>query len=77
MDLVRRRGHWFRVGLGAMWGSVTARRYLQDAGFRSIEVHRLAHDIMTISPFTSTSSHIIDEPCGYRRIRRARMRLVA
>lgn len=33
-------------GLGAMWGSATARRALQDAGFRSIEVHRLAHDIM-------------------------------
>jgi 2-polyprenyl-3-methyl-5-hydroxy-6-metoxy-1,4-benzoquinol methylase len=33
-------------GLGAMWGEEKAREYLRKAGFRSIETHRLAHDIM-------------------------------
>jgi ubiquinone/menaquinone biosynthesis C-methylase UbiE len=32
-------------GLGAMWGEETTRAYLQQAGFRSITTHRLAHDI--------------------------------
>jgi 2-polyprenyl-3-methyl-5-hydroxy-6-metoxy-1,4-benzoquinol methylase len=32
-------------GLGAMWGEEKTREYLQQAGFRSIETHRLAHDI--------------------------------
>jgi 2-polyprenyl-3-methyl-5-hydroxy-6-metoxy-1,4-benzoquinol methylase len=32
-------------GLGAMWGEEKAREYLRKAGFRSIETHRLAHDI--------------------------------
>ena len=32
-------------GLGAMWGETKARDYLQRAGFRSVETHRLAHDI--------------------------------
>jgi 2-polyprenyl-3-methyl-5-hydroxy-6-metoxy-1,4-benzoquinol methylase len=32
-------------GLGAMWGEEKTREYLQKAGFRSIEVHQLAHDI--------------------------------
>jgi 2-polyprenyl-3-methyl-5-hydroxy-6-metoxy-1,4-benzoquinol methylase len=32
-------------GLGAMWGEEKTREYLQKAGFRSIETHRLAHDI--------------------------------
>lgn len=32
-------------GLGAMWGEEKAREYLQRAGFRSVETHRLAHDI--------------------------------
>jgi 2-polyprenyl-3-methyl-5-hydroxy-6-metoxy-1,4-benzoquinol methylase len=32
-------------GLGAMWGEEKTRDYLQQAGFRSIETHRLAHDI--------------------------------
>lgn len=32
-------------GLGAMWGEEKTREYLQDAGFRSIETHQLAHDI--------------------------------
>jgi ubiquinone/menaquinone biosynthesis C-methylase UbiE len=32
-------------GLGAMWGEEKAREYLAEAGFRSIEMHRLAHDI--------------------------------
>ena len=31
-------------GLGAMWGRETAERYFRDAGFRSVEVHELAHD---------------------------------
>jgi hypothetical protein len=31
-------------GLGAMWGKEMAVRYLQDAGFHSVEVHELAHD---------------------------------
>ena len=32
-------------GLGAMWGEEKTREYLYKAGFRSIETHRLAHDI--------------------------------
>jgi cyclopropane fatty-acyl-phospholipid synthase-like methyltransferase len=32
-------------GLGAMWGEEKAREYLQQAGFKSIETHRLEHDI--------------------------------
>jgi len=32
-------------GLGAMWGEEKTREYLQGAGFRSIETHRLSHDI--------------------------------
>lgn len=32
-------------GLGAMWGEEKTREYLQRAGFRSIDTHRLAHDI--------------------------------
>ena len=32
-------------GLGAMWGEEKTREYLGRAGFRSVETHRLAHDI--------------------------------
>jgi ubiquinone/menaquinone biosynthesis C-methylase UbiE len=32
-------------GLGAMWGEQKTREYLVAAGFTSIEVHRLPHDI--------------------------------
>ncbi|MGQ0813510.1 MAG: class I SAM-dependent methyltransferase [Gemmatimonadota bacterium] len=32
-------------GLGTMWGEETTREYLEQAGFRSIMTHRLAHDI--------------------------------
>lgn len=32
-------------GLGAMWGEEKTREYLARAGFRSVETHRLAHDI--------------------------------
>ena len=32
-------------GLGAMWGEEKTREYLQQAGFRSVETHQLAHDI--------------------------------
>lgn len=32
-------------GLGAMWGEEKTREYLQRAGFRSVEIHELAHDI--------------------------------
>jgi cyclopropane fatty-acyl-phospholipid synthase-like methyltransferase len=32
-------------GLGAMWGEEKAKEYLENAGFRSIETNRLAHDI--------------------------------
>ncbi|RJQ65784.1 MAG: class I SAM-dependent methyltransferase [Desulfobacteraceae bacterium] len=32
-------------GLGAMWGEEKTREYLTRAGFGSIQVHRLAHDI--------------------------------
>ncbi len=32
-------------GLGAMWGEEKARDYLRNAGFRSVQTHRLAHDI--------------------------------
>lgn len=33
-------------GLGAMWGRETAERYLNDAGFASVDVHELEGDIM-------------------------------
>jgi 2-polyprenyl-3-methyl-5-hydroxy-6-metoxy-1,4-benzoquinol methylase len=33
-------------GLGAMWGERMTREYLTKAGFRSIETHRLDHDMM-------------------------------
>jgi cyclopropane fatty-acyl-phospholipid synthase-like methyltransferase len=32
-------------GLGAMWGEEMAREYLRRAGFRSVKVHQLSHDI--------------------------------
>lgn len=32
-------------GLGAMWGEEKTREYLHKAGFRSVQTHRLAHDI--------------------------------
>lgn len=32
-------------GLGAMWGEQKTREYLRKAGFRSVEMHRLAHDV--------------------------------
>jgi cyclopropane fatty-acyl-phospholipid synthase-like methyltransferase len=32
-------------GLGAMWGEEKTREYLYRAGFRSVETHRLSHDI--------------------------------
>lgn len=32
-------------GLGAMWGRETAERFFKDAGFSSVEVHELGHDI--------------------------------
>ncbi len=32
-------------GLGAMWGEEKTHEYLQEAGFRSITTHHLAHDI--------------------------------
>lgn len=32
-------------GLGAMWGEVKTREYLQKAGFRNIQTNLLAHDI--------------------------------
>jgi 2-polyprenyl-3-methyl-5-hydroxy-6-metoxy-1,4-benzoquinol methylase len=32
-------------GLGAMWGEERTRHYLARAGFRSIELRRLAHDV--------------------------------
>lgn len=32
-------------GLGAMWGEKKTLEYLNEAGFRSIKTHRLAHDI--------------------------------
>lgn len=31
-------------GLGAMWGEEKTREYLERAGFRSVQAHRLAHD---------------------------------
>jgi ubiquinone/menaquinone biosynthesis C-methylase UbiE len=33
-------------GLGTMWGIDTAQRMLEEAGFGSVEVHRLEHDPM-------------------------------
>jgi hypothetical protein len=33
-------------GLGAMWGEEKTREYLALAGFRSVEKHELAHDIL-------------------------------
>ena len=32
-------------GLGAMWGKEMAMQYFQEAGFGSVQVHELAHDI--------------------------------
>jgi 2-polyprenyl-3-methyl-5-hydroxy-6-metoxy-1,4-benzoquinol methylase len=32
------------AGLGAMWGRARADEFLREAGFESIEIHRLAHD---------------------------------
>ncbi|MFZ5861247.1 MAG: class I SAM-dependent methyltransferase [Nitrospirota bacterium] len=32
-------------GVGAMWGEEKTREYLSRAGFRSVAMHRLAHDI--------------------------------
>ncbi len=32
-------------GLGAMWGRETAEALFKDAGFRTVEVHELAHDV--------------------------------
>jgi len=32
-------------GLGAMWGEEKTIEYLQKAGFRSVDTHKLAHDI--------------------------------
>lgn len=32
-------------GLGAMWGEKRTREYLEKAGFRSVQTHRLDHDI--------------------------------
>ena len=32
-------------GLGAMWGEERTREYLQAAGFTSVDVHQLRHDI--------------------------------
>jgi 2-polyprenyl-3-methyl-5-hydroxy-6-metoxy-1,4-benzoquinol methylase len=34
------------VGLGAMWGEEKAREMLKEAGFNSVEVNRLPHDIL-------------------------------
>lgn len=33
-------------GLGTMWGEEKTREYLHKAGFRSIETHHIAHDIL-------------------------------
>jgi hypothetical protein len=32
-------------GLGAMWGEEKTKEYLSRAGFRSVQVNKLAHDI--------------------------------
>jgi cyclopropane fatty-acyl-phospholipid synthase-like methyltransferase len=32
-------------GVGAMWGEEMTRDYLKQAGFSSVETHKLAHDI--------------------------------
>lgn len=32
-------------GLGAMWGEPVTRQYRHEAGFDSITMHRLEHDI--------------------------------
>jgi 2-polyprenyl-3-methyl-5-hydroxy-6-metoxy-1,4-benzoquinol methylase len=34
-------------GLGAMWGRETAEALFQEAGFASVEVHELAHDVQS------------------------------
>ena len=33
-------------GLGAMWGRETALAYFKNAGFKSVEVRELEHDIV-------------------------------
>ncbi|MCU0274803.1 MAG: hypothetical protein MUE34_16375 [Acidimicrobiales bacterium] len=35
-------------GLGAMWGRETAERMLREAGFVTVEVHELEHDIQNL-----------------------------
>jgi len=32
-------------GLGTMWGREKAREYFENAGFSSIDVHQLPHDV--------------------------------
>jgi hypothetical protein len=32
-------------GLGAMWGEIKTREYLNNAGFKSVETNKLSHDI--------------------------------
>ena len=36
------------MGLGAMWGEQTARRMLAEAGFTSVESHRVDGDIVDV-----------------------------
>ena len=33
-------------GLGAMWRKEMAVQYFQEAGFGSVQIHELAHDIL-------------------------------
>jgi hypothetical protein len=34
------------AGLGAMWGEETAQAMLKEAGFKSVEVRKLSHNII-------------------------------
>jgi hypothetical protein len=34
------------AGLGAMWGTATARRMLEEAGFAKLEIHTVPRDML-------------------------------
>jgi 2-polyprenyl-3-methyl-5-hydroxy-6-metoxy-1,4-benzoquinol methylase len=44
------------AGLGAMWGTATARRMLAEAGFRRVEVAALPHDPMNVYAVARTAA---------------------
>jgi hypothetical protein len=50
------------AGLGTMWGEELATQMLRHAGFESVEVHRLPHDVqnnfyVTHKPLAQSNAH--------------------